>query len=200
MSFTYKIYPMLRPYTFLSAMLFLLFCACGPPSSTDPAAKDKKLILYEYDEADPAAMTKTEEEIVLQNVEELRRSIRDLKKELEAIPKDYSSVAQGETELTERIASLPDRGANIEMTLDSITGANRDLLDGAKEIGPAADNFLIMANSWINEARANFTVAQAANDWSPETIDKWEGPILRAEESLEEAVQLRESLREVLID
>lgn len=188
---------MFSPKILLSAALLLLLCACGPPSSSDPAAKDMKLVTYEPDEEKITASTQD----IQSKMTALRARLLDVKTDYS----DLESVASGTTDKTEqraggteRMQNLPDEGANVGQSFDSITAINRDLLGGARYLGAQAENFSISANAQINEARSALSIARAENKWTDEEVKTYEAPIIAAEAALEELMNSRKSLTEQL--
>lgn len=191
---------MLRPYFFLSVLLLIFLSACGPPSSTDPSAKDQKLVIYDYEKAEQ--LTEEQAEQLVDRMTALEARLDTLRMAVAAIPTDYPSVVSGTTSKTkqraggtERTQNLPERGANVDSDFDSITSYNRKLLGGARELGDEADDYYAEANLLINAARAKFVLAKAENDWTDEEAAEWETPIIRAESALEATLTLNDKFK-----
>lgn len=185
---------MSAPKIFLSAALLVLLCACGPPTSSDPAAKEQELVLYQPSEDQTNATV----EDVQAKMTALRTRLLDL---VEEYP-DYDSVASGETDKTEqraggteRMQNLPERGANVGQTFDSITAVNRDLLGGARYLDTEAEDLALLANTRINNAKAALSVARVENEWTDEEVKVYEAPILAAESALQDLTNSRMTLQ-----
>lgn len=182
----------------LSAALLLLLCACGPPTSSDPEARDKAFVLYEPDESKMNSYTQD----VQSKMTALRTRLLDVRTDYS---EDYPSVASGTTEKTEqraggteRMQDLPERGANVGQKFDSIVALNRDLLGGARYLDTEAENIALEANARINDARAALARARAENKWTDEEVKTYEAPILAAETALEDLTNSRKTLQDEL--
>lgn len=186
---------MLSPKILLSAALLILLCACGPPTSTDPAAKESEFVLYEPSEEE---LTKTREDVGLKMVT-LKARLNDLVTDY-----NYDSVASGTTEKTEqraggteRMDNLPDRGANVGQTFDSLTAYNRDLLGGAAKMEADSEDLTLEANAKINAAKAALATARAKNKWTDEEVKTREAPILAAEQALQDLDDSRKAMKSI---
>lgn len=185
---------MSTPKALLSAALLLLLCACGPPTSSDPAAMDQEFVLYEPDET----LLKQESEDVSAKMIALRSRLNELVLDYD----NYDSVATGDTDKTEqraggteRMDNLPDRGVNVGTTFDSLTMRNRNLLDGSARVEADGENLAALAYTRISEAKAALVTATAANEWTDEEVKVHRRPIEAAEAALEELNESRQTLR-----
>lgn len=180
------------PKAFISTALLFLLCACGPSTSSDNGENE---LMATGEDLYEEQVTKSREDVGLKMIA--------LKARLADLETDYDSVASGETDKTEqraggtqRMDDLPERGANVGQSFDSITAVNRDLLGGAAKMEADSEDLELMANARINEARAALATARAENEWTDEEVKTYETPILAAEKALDELETSRKTLKE----
>ena len=155
---------------------------------------DQEFVLYEPDET----LLKQESEDVSAKMIALRSRLNELVLDYD----NYDSVATGDTDKTEqraggteRMDNLPDRGANVGTTFDSLTMRNRNLLDGSARVEADGENLAALAYTRISEAKAALVTATAANEWTDEEVKVHRRPIEAAEAALEELNESRQTLR-----